>query len=1161
MFLLDDAVIYGPGDLTLAATCEFALLRRLDALLGSRSDAISPAADPLLERAARLGVAHEHRLLADFEGRFGEVLTVPRPDYTATGLYDAHRATVAAARSGAPVIYQGTFYDGRFLGFCDFLVRQPDGSYAVYDAKLSRHVDVSALLQTVGYAAALAASGVPTADRVHLLLGDGTDSAHDLAELLPVFEARRADLQRMLDEHRAGGGSVSWGDGGHVACGRCDTCVPEVESNRDLLLVAGIRGSSAQKLLAAGIRTIDELAHHSGPVAGLSGGTLATLRAQAAIQVRQDRTGVPEVDVFDPSVLAALPRPDDGDIFFDFEGDPLWAEPGSNDWGLEYLFGVLTEPSSDTTEPVFRPFWAHDREQERRALLEFLDYVRARRVEYPGMRIYHYAAYEKTALLRLAGRHGAGEDAVDDLLRDGVLVDLYPIVRGALRIGQRSYSIKKLEPLYAGSRHGEVTMAADSVVEYSRYCELRDRGDHEAASAVLAGIEHYNKDDCISTRDLRNWLLARAGEFGVRTGAGVRGGADAARHADPTTDEHTEEDRIARVLADFAGPGPRAARSSDQQAAALMAASIDYHRRERKPFWWEHFDRLKRPAHEWASDRDVLVAEDVAVVEDWHRKTPRQSLRRHLTLRGRLGDGSTVGAGDGCHLLYDAPPPAALAGPDPCDRGTRDARVLSVDTIDGADIVVVEEILPKAADAYDARPMAVAPGSPLRTESIERAIATAAGKTAATLPMFPADAATDVLRRVRPRTRSGTELPAVVDGDTATALVAALLDLDDSYIAVQGPPGTGKTYTGGRVVTDLVTRHRWRVGVVAQSHAVVENMLDEIVRAGLDPALVAKKSGRPGAHAWTTIKDSAYAQFLTDAAPTGCVVGGTAWDFSNPGRIPPGSLDLLVIDEAGQFALANTVAVGAAARNLLLLGDPQQLPQVSQGIHPEPVDESALGWLAQGRDALPPDRGYFLERTWRMHPALCAPVSALAYGGRLRSEETVTTARHLDGVAPGVHTVILDHRGNATESAEESSEIVARIGALLGRSWTDPRNFDGSRPLEQSDVLVVAPYNAQVARIREDLQDAGLPDVHVGTVDKLQGRQAAVVFVSMTVSSADDVHRGMSFLLSRNRLNVAVSRGKWCAVIVRSRMLTHYLPATPAGLTELGAFMRLTSGS
>jgi superfamily I DNA and/or RNA helicase len=253
--------------------------------------------------------------------------------------------------------------------------------------------------------------------------------------------------------------------------------------------------------------------------------------------------------------------------------------------------------------------------------------------------------------------------------------------------------------------------------------------------------------------------------------------------------------------------------------------------------------------------------------------------------------------------------------------------------------------------------------------------------------------------------------------------------------------------------------------------------------------------------------------------------------------------------------LANTIAVASAAANLLLLGDPQQLPQVSQGTHPEPVDGSALGWLVEDHRTLPAERGYFLDRTHRMHPAVCAPVSVLAYEGRLRSYDDVTAARRLEGYPPGVHVVRVPHDGNATESREEAAAIVAQIGALVGLAWTTK---DGTRPLMAADVLVLAPYNAQVLLLREHLAAAGLGDVRVGTVDKFQGAEAPVAFVSMTASSVEDIPRGIPFLLNRNRLNVAISRAQYAAVVVRAETLTDYLPAAPSGLVDLGAFLALT---
>jgi superfamily I DNA and/or RNA helicase len=420
---------------------------------------------------------------------------------------------------------------------------------------------------------------------------------------------------------------------------------------------------------------------------------------------------------------------------------------------------------------------------------------------------------------------------------------------------------------------------------------------------------------------------------------------------------------------------------------------------------------------------------------------------------------------------------------------------------------------------------------------------------AAGLPNLPADAVTDILLRRAPRTVSGAPLPR--SGDIADDLTAALLDLDSSYLAVHGPPGTGKTFTSAKVIARLVKEHGWRVGVVAQSHAVVENLLGCVIEAGVDPDRVGKKKA-PDAP-WREVDEKEYASFIADH--DGCVIGGTAWDFANQGRVPRRALDLLVVEEAGQYSLANTIAVAPSARNLMLLGDPQQLPQVSQGTHPEPVNESALGWLVDGHHTLPELRGYFLDCSYRMHPAVCRPVSRLSYDGRLRSRDDVSAVRFLDGVAPGVRVLTVDHDGNSTDSPEEADAIVAEIAELLDTPWTDEH---GTNPLAQEHVMVVTPYNAQVVTLRRRLDSAGLTDVEVGTVDKFQGRQAPVVFVSMAASSAEDAPRGVSFLFNRNRLNVAVSRAMYIAVIVRSALLTDYLPSTPDRLIELGAFLALT---
>ena len=1147
MFLLDGVIVTSASDLTEASKCEFAFLRSLDVKLG-RIEKTDEVDDPMYVRSSRLGDEHEHHILERYRERFGAgVAEVARPEsLTADSLAGAVAETARAFERASEVVFQATFFDGSFVGFADFVVRLADGRYRVQDSKLARSARVTALLQLAAYAEQLRRTGVDVDGTVELLLGDGSVSEHRLSDIEPVYRKRRARLLEIIAQHVADTGPVAWGDPRFTVCGRCDTCDAEVQAARDVLLVAGMRVTQRERLIAAGITTIDALAASTGPVDGVPEGTLTGLREQARLQLEAVEGAPPPVRVFNAPVLAVLPEPDPGDIFFDFEGDPLYTEGAGERWNLDYLFGMVDQDAR------FTAFWAHDFAEERVALERFLAFVRERRADFPGMHIYHYAAYEQTHLLSLAARHGVGEEEVDALLRDNVLVDLYPLVRKSVRVGSRSYSIKKLEPLYMGSelRQSEVTNGADSITEYANARDLIALGRLDEAQPLLDALGDYNRYDCVSTLRLRDWLLARAQEAGVPIGAAPLEEPEVAPEASPLR---------AGLLA-FAGDPLDPHRTTDREAVALAAAAIDYHRREQKSFWQSHFSRLIQPVEEWADTRDVLVVETARVVRDWYLDEGQRVERRELVLSGQWGAGSSVRVSEnsGPFLLYEYPGPFRLLRAQPGARTVRTVAVIDV-TDDGS--VLVRETLPEDVVAYDHLPSALTPAAPPNTRPLAEAIREWGTGLLAALQTdsWPVNATVDLLRRTPPRTRSGILAPEGPDDGSGriAAVTASLLDLDSSYLAVQGPPGTGKSYLGAHVIARLVAEHGWRVGVVAQSHAVVENLLDRVVATGLDAALVGKvPSGSTESPGFTALRRNGQLEFAAEREASGFVLGGTAWDFANPARVPRESLDLLVVDEAGQFSLASTIAVGVAARNLLLLGDPQQLPQVSQGSHPEPVDGSALGWVSDGHDVLPAEFGYFLAESRRLHPALAHAVSVLSYEGRLHAHPDAGE-RELSGVEPGLHPVPVAHTGNATASPQEAEVVVAIVRDLVGRPWTDPAAGRDDSPLGQDDVIVVTPYNAQLAEVREALDTAGFPEVRVGTVDKFQGQEAAIAIVSLAASSAADVPRGMSFLLSKNRLNVAISRAKWAAYLVHSPELTEFLPTTPAGVGELSAFIRL----
>jgi len=1146
-------VIWSASDLKAAAECEFAWCRAIDAKLG-RVPAVEEPEDATLKRAAELGDVHEQNVLARYIDDLGDenvhrIEKVSSVD--AEALAAAIDETVRALRSEALVVFQAAFATEEFVGFADFLRKDDEGRWRVQDSKLARKARVTALMQLAAYADQLDRLGIPRSDEVDLILGDGTLSTHAVDDLLPLFQVRRARLRALIADRRVADGAtgtpLAWGDDRGdlqiVACGRCATCEEQVLAHRDLLMVARMRPVQRARLRAAGVETIDALAAAVHAPAGMNTDTFENLRAQARLQLRADAEGEPTYDVHYAQAIHTLPLPSHGDIFFDFEGDPLYTEPaadGEAQWGIDYLFGWVDNADQ------YSALWAHTFADEKRALESFLDFVTLRRAAHPGMHIYHYAPYETSHLVAMAARHGVREGEVDRLLREGVFVDLYPLVLRTVRVGSRSYSIKKLEPLYMGEdvRTSDVQKGDDSIVQYVAARELAAAGNQREAEVVLADLADYNRYDCVSTRRLRNWLIDIARQKGVTP-------------APPDAADEVIYEPSPRSVALLADAEQAVEAGGDGLVHRIAAAAIDYFPREAKSFWVSHFQRLREPVTMWDGTRDVVRVDrpSSSVRRDWSIGEGRRVMSRDIEIRGEVSPGTTLGAGSQPFALYEVPAPFDTEVP---SRAVHVPHTVTVAEVLDDGYLVTESAV--QGQTWDELPLALTPAAPPRVVSLQGAIDEWADAVHVAAPGYPHDAATDILRRIPPRTTSGDALPPA-DDDVIDAIVRGVLDLDHSYLAVQGPPGTGKTYTGSRVIARLVNEHGFKVGVVAQSHAIIETLLARIVSDGVSPSQVAKAPKDPDAEPpYTAIPKSGMAAFLAEHIGEGAVVGGTAWDFSNTQRVDREGLDLLVIDEAGQFSLASTIAVAAGAKRLLLLGDPQQLPQVSQGAHPEPVDTSALGWVMDGDPVVRPEYGYFLARSWRMHPAVAAPVSKLAYAGQLASAPG-TELRTLDGVEPGLHVVPLRHRGNATASAEEAAEVVRLVDDLIGRTFTDNDPNASARPLTQSDIIVVTPYNAQRQLVLDALADAGFPDVPVGTVDNFQGKEAVVSITSLAASSGRDAPRGPEFLLLQNRLNVAISRAQVVAYLIHSPALLDDLPYTPEGVARLSAFARLVGAA
>ena len=1110
---LDDDLLLSPSDLNALLDC-----RHLFALeLARRRGEPVPKADPgpHADILARYGQEHEQHALDAYEAE-GRTVERVETGRSTDELRAALAATEAAVRAGADVIHQAALADEGMAGYADFLerVERPsdlDGwSYDVADAKLASRVRTYHLVQLSAYAALLERLQGAAPEQLSVLLGSGERESYRTEDFA-------AYVRRLVAHARA---TVADGlrDTYPLPCSHCQfcdfnrACEDRRRADDHLSLVAGLRRDQIPRFEAAGIATLTGLAQlpEGARVPRIAATTLDTLRRQAALQLHERTTGERRYELLDArpeAGLALLPAPAAGDLYFDIEGDPYIGEKG-----LEYLFGVGWV--DERGEWRYRAFWAHDRAQERAEFERLIDFFTKWRADHPGCHIHHYASYEEQALKKLAMWHATREDEVDDLLRDGALVDLYRVVRQGVRISKENYSLKEVEKFYDFVRTAEVKEAGGSIVAYERWL-------HGGVQADLDEIERYNDEDVQSTRCLRDWLWGLRAELGPLPVAEPR-------------DEGGDPERVDVEAADLR----ERLCATGEPADALLAELLLYHRRNAKPAWWAYYKRGKMTELE-------LLDEDTEAISGLQPNGPegkiKQSRRVPMSFpeqRFKLAEGDEV-----------------------ADRfSERAAEILELDANAGT---LVLKLGPRTWGPSEV-PRALIPGKPWIATEQPAALKRLARSVLNVDGAHPVCEA--LLRRELPRIDDlATGAPLLPNGYDVDEAVSLATRLDRSVLAIQGPPGTGKTYAGARIAVALMDAGR-RVGVTAQSHKVIHNLLDEIERVAAREGVEFRgfKKG-DGEHAYKSAGGSikSVSNDACEAPPADVLlIAGTSWLFAREGM--EDVIDTLLIDEAGQFSLADALAVGTSARNLVLLGDPQQLAQVSQAQHPEGSDASALGHLLGEEPTIPRERGLFIDRSRRMHPDVCRFVSDTSYGGRLHSlDECARQSVWSAGLrGTGLRWIPVVHEGNSNASSEEAEEIARQIALLAGGGFTAS---DGTvhplRDPERAGVMVVAPYNAQVRLLRATLDDRGLDWVEVGTVDKFQGREAAVVFFSMATSSREDMPRSADFLYSRNRLNVAVSRARALAVLVASPALLTIKCTTVEQMRLVNALCRFVEGA
>jgi uncharacterized protein len=1134
---ISDQIVLSATDLSNFLNCRHRTALEIGEARGKRSRPYFH--DPVLEALFARGLEHEHQYVETLEGAGRRIVNLAEiRDRT-----EAVMRTVYAMRAGADAIVQGALEDGNWYGRPDVLLRTDAPSafgtwaYEVADTKLARETRGGTILQLGFYCEMLARIQDRPPERFYVVTPDTAAPVHEyrVDDYAAYFRLIRGRLEETVgedDEVLAAANYPEPVDHCDV-CPWSSVCSQKRRTDDHLSLVAGISRFQRRELEARNIPTLAALAEMPLPLTfkpkrGATA-TFERVREQARLQLVARETEQSVFEIIQPvepeKGLCRLPEPSPHDLFLDLEGDPFAGEGGR-----EYLFGVLS--SGERGEPVYRPFWAETEREERAAFDAIMSIITKAWESDPGMHVYHYAPYEPSAFKRLSCRYAIREQDVDRCLRAERFVDLYHVVRQGLRAGVERYSIKNMEQFYGFSRSVDLFNASRSLCIMEQALEL-GRLDIVTPD-VRAAVEGYNADDCLSTLRLRDWLETQ------RT-ALTQKGTDIPRptpkQAEASESVSERERRVAalreRLLTNV--PAEASERTPEDWARWRLAYLLDWHRREEKANWWEYY-RLRDMPEEDLFDEPSAVSglecvERVEVVVNKRTSKPTGSVvdryrypPQEMEIRARdevkLTDGATFGE---------------------VVQSDRIARTLDIR---------------KGKKHVNMHPTALFAHSHVPAEVLEDAIFRAGEAVAA------GTCATRVQRLLRAEPPTLRTLPfASRDGESAVEFAVRVAnELDNTVLAIQGPPGAGKTFTGARMICALVEQGK-SVGVTATSHKVIRKLLDDTDKMSAKSGIAMKLGQKVGddreaaqdnAGGVTEVQDNAEALTLLKNGSVN-VLGGTAWlwareDFAR-------AVDVLFVDEAGQMSLANVLAVAQAAGSIVLLGDPQQLDQPKKGSHPDGVNVSALQHILGAHQTIPADRGIFLPVTWRLAPSICTFTSEVFYEGRLTSKPGLDKQQLIGGrfTGSGLWVRQVEHDGNRNVSDEEVEAVVELVATLTapGAEWINENGV--AKQIIGGDILVVAPYNAQVSRLSDRLKPMG---VSVGTVDKFQGQQAPVVIYSMATSRPEEAPRGLEFLYSLNRLNVATSRAQCAVILVASPHLFAPDCSTPRQMKLANALCR-----
>ncbi len=1018
------------------------------------------------------------------------------------------KETIQALKNGYELVYGGWLASGNWRGELDFLEINKtvksnfgDWSYEIIDTKNTSKVKKDHIYQISLYSFLLKEAQGILPKNFYILLKDKKKEIVRIGEVYDIFLEQKLSFENFVknDLNRKKLEKLSY-------CSFRDLqefCEKEWINKKHLNQVLGNNKNNIKRLNEAGIKNFSELSKldPKKKIEGLKDETKIKLINQAKLQIDAHLEGVIKFKFIKENFALnkgfnLLPESAPGDLFFDLEGVQDYVYSGR----LEYLFGIFYE---ENEKKVFKSFWAHSREEEKQSLIKFFEFTKAHFKKYPKAKIYHYAPYEITALERLTSIHKVHGVDYDHYLNLGKFVDLFRVVKQGIYVSQKSYSIKDIEKYYDFKRTGEILKGDVSEEFYIQWMHNNDK-------RLLDKIEDYNKQDCESTFRLRKWLLRikpKQTKWFVPEKEKIE-----LRPFEETLLEFQEK------FENF--------KSKNNKISKLLSDVIGFYNREQKPQWRQHFDRKDLSDSDLMDDRECIGnMKLVSVFQD-----KRSLVYKYIfpEQEYKLKEGRT------CIIANNTDP----------ERSDYAGKIQELDQIKRS------LLLRKGVSKEDKKlPKILSIGEKVmehaRFENLNKNIYRFCDNVLEKKDGY--NAIKDFINRDIPKIKGIKKGEKIIKTERYDdEIPKIILNLQNSYLYLQGPPGSGKTFQASNAIIELLKNNK-KIAVTANSHKVIHNLLERVENLANNQKYVFKglKMGNPDNedtfYDGNLIKTDKNEKHFIDGLKDNKILlyAGTKYHLSQ--WYYQNKLDYLFVDEASQISVADLIALGGIAKNIVLVGDQQQLGQPTQGSHPNDSGKSVLDYLLKDSDTISPDKGIFLNKTFRLHPNINLFTSENFYEDRLLVNENninrkIEYKKNSIIETEGIRTVLMKHQDRSQTSIEEFEIIKKIIDQVMGCKFTD---FDKTeRKISIDDILIVSPFNAQVNFLKARLNKGA----RCGTIDKFQGMEAPITIISMTSSSVDDLPRNKKFFFNRNRLNVAISRAQCSSVILLNPKLLESAP-------------------